>query len=81
MNGAAGNFLCKASDLKPKGFETVLAIDTLGTFNMSHEAYPLLAEGGGAVVINISATLQCPATHWQAHASAAKAAVDSLTRR
>ena len=26
------------------------------------------------------ATLQSPATHWQAHASAAKAAVDSLTR-
>ena len=26
------------------------------------------------------ATLQCPATHWQTHASAAKAAVDSLTR-
>ena len=29
---------------------------------------------------SFSATLQSPATHWQAHASAAKAAVDSLTR-
>ena len=27
-----------------------------------------------------SATLQSPATHWQVHASAAKAAVDSMTR-
>jgi 2,4-dienoyl-CoA reductase [(3E)-enoyl-CoA-producing], peroxisomal len=32
------------------------------------------------VVINISATLQYGATWWQAHASAAKSAVDSLTR-
>lgn len=31
-------------------------------------------------IINISATLQYGATWWQAHASAAKAAVDSLTR-
>eukprot|EP00980_Cylindrotheca_fusiformis_P029278 scaffold22800_cov204-Cylindrotheca_fusiformis.AAC.1 len=33
-----------------------------------------------SIIINISATLHCPATHWQAHASAAKASVDSLTR-
>ena len=33
-----------------------------------------------ASIINISATLHLYATHWQAHASAAKAAVDSLTR-
>lgn len=93
VNGAAGNFLAKASDLKPKGFETVMAIDALGTFNMSNAAFPLLkkssskmssSKGGdgtaAAIVINISATLHCPATFWQAHASAAKAAVDSLTR-
>ena len=30
--------------------------------------------------MNISATLHLYATHWQAHASAAKAAIDSLTR-
>ena len=33
-----------------------------------------------ASIVNISATLHLYATHWQAHASAAKAAVDSLTR-
>jgi peroxisomal 2,4-dienoyl-CoA reductase len=54
---------------------------------MSNAAFPLLKQSassttGGAtsIVINISAMLQCPATFWQAHASAAKAAVDSLTR-
>lgn len=81
VNGAAGNFLAQAANLKPKGFATVMAIDALGTFHMSTAAFPLLCQSSkGAVIINISATLQCPATFWQSHASAAKAAVDSLTR-
>jgi 2,4-dienoyl-CoA reductase [(3E)-enoyl-CoA-producing], peroxisomal len=96
VNGAAGNFLARASDLSPKGFATVMAIDALGTFNMSRAAYALLKETSTkssrnsnnnttpttttTVIINISATLQSPATWWQAHASAAKSAVDSLTR-
>jgi peroxisomal 2,4-dienoyl-CoA reductase len=80
VNGAAGNFLAEARALKPKGFATVIGIDALGTFNMSSAAYPALSKQKDSLVINISATLQCPATHWQAHASAAKAAVDSLTR-
>jgi peroxisomal 2,4-dienoyl-CoA reductase len=80
VNGAAGNFLAEAKALSPKGFATVLGIDAQGTFNMCSCAYPALAKSGDAIVINISATLQCPATHWQTHASAAKAAVDSMTR-
>jgi peroxisomal 2,4-dienoyl-CoA reductase len=80
INGAAGNFLAAANQLSPKGFATVMAIDTLGTFNMCRAAFSLLAESGDAAILNISATLQYGATHWQVHASAAKAAVDSLTR-
>jgi peroxisomal 2,4-dienoyl-CoA reductase len=85
VNGAAGNFLAPASDLSPKGFATVMAIDAMGTFNMSRAAYDALCQstrnnGDEAIIINISATLQYGATWWQAHASAAKAAVDSLTR-
>lgn len=91
VNGAAGNFLSTADQLSPKGFATVLAIDTMGTFNMCHAAFGLLKDTNNnnnnnhkgsttSIIINISATLQCPATHWQVHASAAKAAVDSLTR-
>jgi peroxisomal 2,4-dienoyl-CoA reductase len=79
VNGAAGNFLSEAKNLKPKGFKTVLEIDTMGTFNMCHSSYPHLAKTKGCVV-NISATLQYGATWYQAHASAAKAAIDSLTR-
>lgn len=84
VNGAAGNFLSPARSLKPKGFATVMSIDALGTFNMCSAAFDALAQQGkdigDAIIINSSATLQCPATHYQVHASAAKAAVDSLTR-
>eukprot|EP01083_Nonionella_stella_P037775 102964_1 len=80
VNGAAGNFLSEAANLKPKGFKTVMEIDTIGTFNMCHAAYPSLAKSRNGCVINISATLSYGATWYQAHASAAKSAIDSLTR-
>jgi 2,4-dienoyl-CoA reductase [(3E)-enoyl-CoA-producing], peroxisomal len=85
--GAAGNFLANAHELSLKGFKTVLDIDTVGVFNMSTAAYPALAAAAAAtaaaptsVIINISMTLHYGATHFQVHSSAAKAAIDSLTR-
>mmetsp|Transcript_26335 Transcript_26335/g.40402 ORF Transcript_26335/g.40402 Transcript_26335/m.40402 type:complete len:306 (+) Transcript_26335:80-997(+) len=80
INGAAGNFLSTAETLKPKGFQTVMEIDAQGTFNMTHMAFNAMKNGGGGIVINITATLQYGATWYQCHASAAKSAVDSLTR-
>lgn len=89
VNSAAGNFLAPAETLTPKGFKTVLEIDTVGTFNMCHAAFPALQRGAkgrepgnthGGVIINISATLHYGASWYQSHASAAKAAIDSLTR-
>lgn len=86
MNGAAGNFLATAEGLKPKGFRTVMEIDTMGTFNMCNAAHPYMVKertstsSETSAIINISATLQYGATWFQSHASAAKAAVDSLTR-
>ena len=79
INGAAGNFLAPAEFLSPKGFRTVMEIDALGTYNMAHASFAPLRQFRG-VMINISATLQYGATWYQAHASAAKSAVDSLTR-
>jgi peroxisomal 2,4-dienoyl-CoA reductase len=81
INGAAGNFLAEARTITPKGFKTVLDIDTLGTFNMTHSVFPAMIKGeGGGSIINISMTLHYGATWYQAHASAAKSAIDSLTR-
>jgi peroxisomal 2,4-dienoyl-CoA reductase len=79
VNGAAGNFICAAEQLSPNGFGTVVDIDLKGTFNVSRAALAHLKTRGGSI-LNISATLQYLGTIGQAHASAAKAGVDALTR-
>jgi peroxisomal 2,4-dienoyl-CoA reductase len=79
VNGAAGNFLCKAEDLSPNGFGTVVDIDLKGTFNVSRAAFAELQKNRGQI-LNISATLHYLGTPMQLHVSAAKAGVDALTR-
>ena len=80
VNGAAGNFLAPAAQLSYNGFRTVLDIDAMGTFNVSRAAFDAYLRDNGGVILNISATLHYGATPLQIHASAAKAAVDSMTR-
>ncbi|XP_076933558.1 peroxisomal 2,4-dienoyl-CoA reductase [(3E)-enoyl-CoA-producing]-like [Bidens hawaiensis] len=88
VNAAAGNFLVSPEDLSPKGFKTVMDIDSVGTFTMCHEAIKYLKKGGpgrspddsGGLILNISATLHYTATFYQIHVAAAKAAVDAITR-
>jgi len=79
VNGAAGNFLCKAEELSPNGFGTVVDIDLKGTFNTCRGAFEQLKEHHGQI-LNISATLHYLGTPMQLHVSAAKAGVDALTR-
>ena len=79
VNGAAGNFLCKAEELSPNGFGTVVDIDLKGTFNVCRAAFEQLKENRGQI-LNISATLHYLGTPMQLHVSAAKAGVDALTR-
>ncbi len=80
VNGAAGNFLAPAAALSPNGFRTVVEIDLLGTFHACKAAFEALQKSGRGLVLNISATLHYHGTPLQAHAAAAKAGVDSLTR-
>ncbi len=79
VNGAAGNFLCRAEDLSPNGFGTVVDIDLKGTFNVSRAALPHLRAARGTI-LNLSATLHLLGTPAQIHVAAAKAGVDALTR-
>ena len=79
VNGAAGNFLCKAEDLSPNGFGAVVDIDLKGSFNVCRAAFDQLKTNHGQV-LNISATLHYLGTPMQLHVSAAKAGVDALTR-
>src|SRR5204862_2039702 len=47
VNGAAGNFLCKAEELSPNGFGTVVDIDLKGTFNVCRAAFAQLKQHRG----------------------------------
>ena len=80
VNGAAGNFLCPASQMSYNAFKTVVDIDAIGTFNVCRAAFESALRDNGGSILNISATLHYAATPLQAHASAAKAAIDSLTK-
>ena len=80
VNNAAGNFPATIEQLSANGFRTVVDIDLNGTFNITRAAYSAwLAEHGGAIV-NITAPFAGWGVAYQAHAAAAKAGVDSLTR-
>ena len=79
VSGAAGNFISPALDMSPNGFKTVIDIDLLGTFNVLRQAHQYLRRPG-ASVISISAPQAFNPTIYQAHACAAKAGVDMLTR-
>lgn len=76
--GAAGNFLAPISGLSENAFRTVLEIDTLGTYNTLKATINHVRTSKGAY-IHVSATLHYRATPFQAHVSAAKAAVDALS--
>uniref|UniRef100_A0AAJ7X6F0 Peroxisomal 2,4-dienoyl-CoA reductase [(3E)-enoyl-CoA-producing] n=1 Tax=Petromyzon marinus TaxID=7757 RepID=A0AAJ7X6F0_PETMA len=80
VNNAAGNFVCPMSNLTPKGFRTVMDIDTMGTFNTSLALYRRCFKEHGGVIVNISATISYRGQMLQVHAGAAKAAVDAMTK-
>lgn len=79
VSGAAGNFLCEAKNMSSNGFRVVIDIDLVGTFHVMRQAYAHLRKPG-ASVINITAPQSYIPMRFQAHAGAAKAGVDQLTR-
>ena len=48
VNGAAGNFLCKAEEMSSNGFGTVVDIDLKGTFNVCRAAFAAAEEAARA---------------------------------
>jgi NAD(P)-dependent dehydrogenase (short-subunit alcohol dehydrogenase family) len=78
-SGAAGNFFVSAAKMSPNAFKTIIDIDLIGTFNVMSAAYPHLRRPGAALV-NITAPQAQRATPKQAHACAAKAGIEMLTR-
>lgn len=79
VSGAAGNFLCEAARMSPNGFKTVVDIDLIGSFNALRLGFDHLAKPGGNI-ISITAPQSSVPMRFQAHAAAAKAGIDQLTR-
>ncbi|HEY2154779.1 MAG TPA: SDR family oxidoreductase [Isosphaeraceae bacterium] len=80
VNGAAGNFPCASADLTPNGFAAVVDIDVKGTWHASRAAFQAWMKEHGGSILNISATLHYGGTPGQLHVTAAKAAIDAMTR-
>jgi peroxisomal 2,4-dienoyl-CoA reductase len=80
VNNAAGNFYAPSASLSPNGWRAVVETDLYGTFYCCQAAYPLMKAGGGGRIVSISMTLHYRGWPLMAHATAAKAGVDALTR-
>src|SRR5437588_1832651 len=80
VNNAGGQYMSPAEDLTPKGFETVVRLNLIGTWLLSHAAATkaMIPAGGGKIVnVTLSPHHGLPG---MAHSSAARAAVENLTR-
>ncbi len=80
VNNAAGNFYAPSAALTPNGWRAVVETDLFGTFFGSQAVYPAMKEQGGGKIISTSMTLHYRGWPLMAHATAAKAGVDALTR-
>jgi peroxisomal 2,4-dienoyl-CoA reductase len=80
VNNAAGNFYAPSSDLSPNAWRAVVETDLYGTFFCSQAAHPVMSRQGGGRIISISMTLHYRGWPKMAHATAAKAGIDALTR-
>ena len=65
--------------MSPNAFKSVIDIDVLGTFNTIKATIPHLLRSPSPKILYISATFHYTGLPLQAHVSAAKAAVDSLS--
>jgi NAD(P)-dependent dehydrogenase (short-subunit alcohol dehydrogenase family) len=77
--GAAGNFLVPAEKLSPNGFNSVISIDLIGSFNASRAAFEQLKSTKGTIIY-ISAGMAYMPHAFQLHAGAAKAGIDMIMR-
>jgi peroxisomal 2,4-dienoyl-CoA reductase len=80
VNNAAGNFYAPSATLSPNAWRAVVETDLYGTFYCCQAAYPVMKAQGGGRIISISMTLHYRGWPLMAHATAAKAGVDALTR-
>ena len=80
VNNAAGNFYAPSETLYENAWKSVIEIDLYGTFFCSQAVLPVMKAQGGGSIVNISMTLHYRGWPLMAHATAAKAGIDALTK-
>jgi NAD(P)-dependent dehydrogenase (short-subunit alcohol dehydrogenase family) len=81
VNNAAGNFICRAEDLSPNGWNAVVGIVLNGTFFCSRAVgRHMIARGGGGSIVSILANYVWTGSPGTIHSAAAKAGVMSITQ-
>jgi citronellol/citronellal dehydrogenase len=81
VNNAGGQFLTPAEDITAKGFRTVIRLNVEGTWLMSHAVATraMIPGGKGGKIVNVTLSPH-HGLPGMAHSSAARAAVENLTR-
>jgi 2,4-dienoyl-CoA reductase [(3E)-enoyl-CoA-producing], peroxisomal len=80
VNNAAGNFYAPSESLSANAWKSVIEIDLFGTFYCTQAVFPYMKAAGGGRVVSTSMTLHYRGWPLMAHATAAKAGVDALTK-
>jgi NAD(P)-dependent dehydrogenase (short-subunit alcohol dehydrogenase family) len=81
VNNAAGNFICRAEELSPNGWNAVVGIVLHGAFYCSRAVgRQMIARGRGGSIVSILANYVWTGSAGTVHSAAAKAGVMSLTQ-
>jgi NAD(P)-dependent dehydrogenase (short-subunit alcohol dehydrogenase family) len=81
VNNAAGNFICRAEDLSPNGWNAVVGIVLNGTFYCTRAVgRHMIARGEGGSIVSILANYVWTGSPGTIHSAAAKAGVMSITQ-
>ena len=81
LNNAGGQYLTPAEEITPKGFRTVIRLNVEGTWLMTHTVATraMIPESRGGKIVNVTLSPH-HGLPGMAHSSAARAAVENLTR-
>jgi NAD(P)-dependent dehydrogenase (short-subunit alcohol dehydrogenase family) len=81
INNAAGNFICRAEDLSPNGWNAVIGIVLNGSFYCSRAVgRHLIERGGGGSIVSILANYAWTGSAGTIHSASAKAGVMAMTQ-
>lgn len=81
VNNAAGNFICRAEDLSPNGWNAVIGIVLNGSFYCARAVgRHMIARGTGGAIVSMLANYVWTGSAGTVHSAAAKAGVMSMTQ-